>query len=365
MPYVKVLTWNLCALTFPLRSWDKALTGLAGGRVDTDPVADVPVDADEATVRARVERQAEYIRHSGADVVLLQEVLSETTVSWLQCALGKDYEFRFARDAAPRGIGLYGLTTSALAAAQTGLGAPLAPAAAPPFWRLLHRTLQAGWSRRLEDTVVGKFLTGTVAGQLVTMCRRGGAVDTARLGEATFETFADMCGGASGGEGPFSLEAYVFAKRPRGATFLRVPLHGGSTLLAVNVHLPHGRNNDQALESLAESVEDAARGCPVVLGGDFNPDPARPWGDQFRALGATLRSTNVPCGREVVTWDLAQPLAREDAASTPRSMQLDFLFVDRDRPVVEPAAALAPEWFQEDGPRLSDHYGLVSTVRIP
>ncbi|CAJ1368108.1 unnamed protein product, partial [Effrenium voratum] len=90
---VKLMTWNACSLSFPLRIHPaKLLLGIFLGFWWHDPQRDVPLQVRSRAARERCQRQAEYIRQSGADLIMLQEMLSTTMLETLMCHLASDFD---------------------------------------------------------------------------------------------------------------------------------------------------------------------------------------------------------------------------------------------------------------------------------
>ena len=65
-----IMTWNACAISFPLQIHPaKFLLGLLLGNWWHDSQSDAPMEIFSAAAEVRFAHQADYIRHSGADLV--------------------------------------------------------------------------------------------------------------------------------------------------------------------------------------------------------------------------------------------------------------------------------------------------------
>lgn len=419
---IKVMTWNVCSLTFPLAVHPFTFAiGLLFGYFWYDKERDAPMNTQGRAAQAHFNRQAEYIRSSGADVVMLQEVLSTSVVHAFQRRLGGEYDF------------CYAVRPPTLVANILHLGLILTLAVVQAvllefaLWMLWHCSstdacsLLARWlalvailAVRLRDSVPVQFLTGSVAGQLVVLRRRACsalASPSPSPLRAAFHGFdEDFAAPSEEREGTDSSYASVvkpstfssseprahtpawlklfFGARPRGILHVNLPLNGsrkGGYIAVMNTHLPHGTDNDALLRRLGRlTAEISQQACAVVLAGDFNPCPEVPILTQFDPLlRAGNALTNAP-GQEHCTWDLEQPLTRV-GDNNPRTMQLDFVFVQSQ--LAAPATTTSEpgrlqsksassglevvgtelvncKSFFVPGAPLSDHYGLASDIRL-
>ena len=85
---------------------------------------------------------------------------------------------------------------------------------------------------------------------------------------------------------------------------------------------------------------------------------------QFRPLLSAGCAPTNDLDAPIVTWDLANPITRKDDDLTPRSMQLDFLFVHQPSAEVERQQAEAGAGGGADGagrPRCCTHLKPIST----
>ena len=70
VPRMTIMTWNACAISFPLQIHPaKFLLGLLLGNWWHDSQSDAPMEIFSAAAEVRFAHQADYIRHSGADLV--------------------------------------------------------------------------------------------------------------------------------------------------------------------------------------------------------------------------------------------------------------------------------------------------------
>lgn len=176
---IKVLTFNVAAICFPLHAHPSiVLLGVLLLQDWSDPFSDVPLDAGGARAAARWAQQAEYIRSSRADVVLLQEVSSTATVRALLSHLGDSYTAHYARRAPSAvGLSLWVLAHLLLAAMQLvlleGIAMPLLhPSVVALSGGLLGRyvLVMLVGMLRWRHSCVTQYLMGDVGGQLVTLC---------------------------------------------------------------------------------------------------------------------------------------------------------------------------------------------------
>ncbi|CAE7216358.1 unnamed protein product [Symbiodinium sp. KB8] len=339
-----VLTWNACAISFPLHIHPtKFVLGLILGCWWHDRYCDVPMRLDQDSAQARFARQAAYIQDSGADLVLLQEVLSTLMVQSLMRHLS-DFDHTY-------------LTSSPKPAAWvlwTGFVALVSLAQCilieVPFcalrgtegvwlsffvrWMILATILALRW----RNSVPAHFLLGDVAGQLVVLRRKESkALAGAEFGAEGFEIY-DAGFRAERHDDPLNkpesaIEAsswlnVFFNVRPRGVLRVRVPLKRAArpaVLTLLNTHMPHNCDNSDLLQSLGRFAGDLAKQGPVILAGDFNPLPDIPLQNQLDPLLQNGLQAAGGLDDDLCTWDLNQALTRENAG-TPRTMQLDFIF---------------------------------------
>merc|ERR1711972_752900 len=132
---------------------------------------------------------------------------------------------------------------------------------------------------------------------------------------------------------PTWLKAFFYV-RPRGALHVNVPLTLGAdrgNLAVVNTHLPQNCDNSALLWQLGNVTATASNQAGALLAGDFNPLPYIPISAQLHPLLLTGNTPTHKPEHEYCTWDLDQPLSR-DGCCNPRSMQLDFIFIQREWP---------------------------------
>lgn len=408
------MSWNIAALTFPFSAPSKWLifAYFFFWASHHDRFRDASLLPLEENSIGRVAQQASYIKDSGADVVLLQEVPGAAYVDALMKYLGDDFDVRYAyRKPKLSAIAAWLLLTVFIPTAQLLMLEPLLRAIVQPWVLVATGGVAGRWlllasarSYTCRKSVVTQFLLGSIAGQLVTLRRRSslvvglsatGAAD-AGVDVVDFSTFAGRGDDEAGSKQSKGYLSAFFAVRPRGVLHVAMPIvdargHRG-TVHVLNTHLPHGSDNDGLVANLGARVAQiAAREGSVVLGGDFNPlpspSPARqfaplvtagcvPTNDLATGLPAATPTT-VGSNRELITWDLKQPLTRWQD-ETPRSMQLDFLFVNQQKTSSSPRGGHAPRCrltlgateivhprrFAVAGAPLSDHYGLASTFHV-
>lgn len=286
-----------------------------------------------------------------------------------------------------------------------------------PLWSAFVALLGVRW----QASVPSQYFTGDVAGQLLVLRRK--ACEALRgddFSVVNFYAYSEACqtaGIASAAETvlhveskqaqapqcqmatPWWLKAFFYV-RPRGALHVNVPLTLGDergNLAVVNTHLPQHSDNSALLWQLGNVTAAASQEAGALLAGDFNPLPDVPISVQMRPL---LTTGSVPSHEpelEHCTWDLEQPLTREGCCN-PRSMQLDFIFVQREWHsndclstdlCVSPSCPLlcGPKLVQQEklvgfelralrtdvfktphffvpGEPLSDHYGLLCELRV-
>jgi len=395
---LKVMTWNICSLAFPLHLSPLQFTaGLILGCWWHHQCCDVSLQLNQKASRKRLLQQAEYIRSSGADLVMLQEVLSSTVVSSLQRHLSAEYDFFYAC-CSPQASALIAWVAFLLIVAalqMTVLQAfllCLRTQAADVAWpHLIARwlSLAAMLAVRWRNSVPAHFLLGDVAGQLVVLRRKncealaqnGFCVDGFQAFDGAFRTAgADEAQKQRHGvqttvETPCWLDVF-FNVRPRGLLTITVPVLAGgqqSKLTVVNTHMPHNCDNTELLWQLGKLTMQAAQQGQVLLAGDFNTLPDVPISQQFAPLLHTGNTISNKL-RDCLTWDLRQALTRKNDG-TPRSMQLDFIFLQEQGPIhaqdhrhmsmeVLSTTMVHTSQFFKAGAPLSDHYGLASDIRF-
>ena len=408
---LRVMTWNVCAITFPFAA---PTAQLAAGALLGCSWHDVSHDASLLPLgrasRPRLAQQAKYIASSGADVVFLQEVCGVATVDELMRHLAPaGYEASFARRApSPVAVASWVALCLIVAAAQllilvepaarllvaphalVWLGGPTATGAL-----LRWLGLAAIFALRWRDSLPAQFLLGSIAGQLVMLRRTGCASLAAELTIEEFVPFDDAFNARTDDEHtkaeaaafctPALLQG-IFNLRVRGVLRARVPVRGGGAdgeacegvLRLLTTHLPHCTDNTKLMRALAAYTRDAALDAHVVLGGDWNilaDSPAssqlapllgaggasythgsiyadasdyKQYDDQLEGQCAAQRSRKEApapvarlvnpltgaCGADegataaarMVTWDLANPMARRNEEN-PCDQHLDFVLV--------------------------------------
>lgn len=404
---LSVLTYNICAITHPFSASSAALIGgLALGLDLTDSSRDVSIDSLGSAGRERIARHAKYIRASGADIVMLQEVAGKSVLDELVRCLGGEYDSCHATCAPSMVAVLIWVVTTLLIAALSfcifeGAATLLlgsAWLAALSGGRLLRYglvTCVSAW--RWRHSIMTQFPLGSVAGQ-VAFLRRRECTTCGPLEVKGFIPFDDhirqlgasvAAGDAPPAPAPGWLEAF-FAIRPRGVLSVRAPLNvlsepatpsvvapNAGELLVMNTHMPHGCDNRLVWHGLAELIDGANAEACIVFGGDLNPLPHVPVDEQLRPLLARgIRPTNAlikgadDTPAEFITWDLQQPLTRRCEGETPRDMQLDFVLVRAPKPgaslVLQPVhtSVVGRGAFYEPGSPLSDHYALMAKCSV-
>ena len=96
---IKIMTWNIAIITFPMAAPSLQafiylcfFWGSAHNRFN-----DVSLVPLESSSLGRLAQQADYIRQSGADIIMLQEVPGKAFVDSLMLFLGSEYDVHYAR----------------------------------------------------------------------------------------------------------------------------------------------------------------------------------------------------------------------------------------------------------------------------
>eukprot|EP00937_MAST-01D_sp_MAST-1D-sp2_P001795 g1795.t1 len=412
---LSIASYNICALAFPFKANPLVLfLGMIFGLDLTDRSCDAALDALGPAGKARIKRHASYIRSTGADLVMLQEVSGVADIDEIVRCLGGDYQASYATTSPPA-IAVIGWILMTLMISAAGFGVLegvligiLGAGKLALWWGRLLRFLAVLLLNlvRWRHSTITHYLLGTVGGQLAILRRSA----CSSCGPLTVEGFTlydpdivqmgvdalarnPHADGDGGGAAPGWLQAF-FAVRPRGVLTVRAPLYvsaptldpaaapptvaaaaGAATaaageLVLMNTHMPHGSDNRLATHGLAELIDNAPPEACVVFGGDLNPRPNVAIDEQLRPLLARqIRPTNPliensnKTGPEFVTWDLNQPMTR-NTEDCPFDMQLDFLL---PRPL-KPGArlelqhvrteVLGCDAFFEPGKPISDHFAL-------
>ena len=340
----KIMT-NICALSFPTARRACAAPRHSARGSWHDRFRDVS-DALEESSLGRIAQQADYIRESEADVVMLQEVPGASYVAALHGFLSDDFDARYAyRAPSAFAVMVWLAFTLAVSALQLIAIEPLLRCTLQPHLLLLTggvtgRLLLAGTALRWRHSIVTQFLLGSVAGQLLVLRRRSsplvgdlissdGVVDAAVAdavadagsvggAEVTDINHREACkeagrakAAAAAASSPFGVIDFVtfegssaskpskgyldafFSVRPRGVLQVSLPIVDAqtgcrSTVRVCTTHLPHASDNDSLLKGLGERTRAIAHahGGAVVLGGDFNPLPSPGLAEQFAPLVA-------------------------------------------------------------------------------
>lgn len=404
---LKIMTWNIAIITFPLVAPSlKAflhLTFFWGSAHNR--FSDVSLVPLESSSLGRLAQQADYIRQSGADIIMLQEVPGKAYVDHLMMFLGSDYDVYYEAKRPTLGAKLmYAGFTLFFATMQFLLFEPILRVFILPYWLELTGGALGRWlllvgirALMMRTSTIVQFLLGSVGSQLVTLRRRTSLIVGIQAAAAAEH------GGSSGGSGGGSSESSVrvadfwtfpspqihsaldvfFTIRPRGVLDVSFPVLDArgrcSSLRVLNTHLPHAVDPAVVLADFGRKVSRiSSQHASVIVGGDFNPLPRPSVRQQFRPLlDAGCEPTN-DLDQPIVTWDLANPITRKDDSLTPHSMQLDFLFVHhattpatdgggphgRCRLKAVATEATRPRSFFVKGSPLSDHYGLTTTFTV-
>ena len=277
----KVLTWNACAISFPLHIHPvKFVAGLMLGCWWHDGQCDVPMHLDHCRAQARFARQAEYIQQSGADLVLLQEVLSTSMVQGLMRHLSEDFDHTYLKSSpkpAARLLWMAFLVMIALVQC-TFIQLPLRAIRSTEaegtwvFFCLRWMILTAALALRWRNSVPAQFLFGDVAGQLVVLRRKGcqvlaGPIFRAEgfdIYDADFRTEGRRERHAAKQESAIETASWLsvfFNVRPRGVlrVMVAVELAGKPAVLTLlNTHMPHNCDNSDLLHTLGRRAADLA-----------------------------------------------------------------------------------------------------------
>ena len=274
----KVLTWNACAISFPLHIHPvKFGVGLLFGCWWHDWQCDVPMQLDQN--QARFARQAEYIRQSGADLVLLQEVLSTSMLQGLMRHL-EDFDHCYLKSSPKPAARLLWMTFLAIVALLQCLLIQL------PLYVIRGTATESTWlwfsfcwmvlaailALRWWNSVAAHFLLGDVAGQLVALRRKDcKALAGPEFGAAGFDMYNTVFRFEGREKHPSdtwesSIEtsswlSVFYHVRPRGVLRVTVPLTlaGRTAVLTVlNTHMPHNCDNSDLLHSLGRRSADLA-----------------------------------------------------------------------------------------------------------
>lgn len=313
---IKVMTWNVCALSFPLHiSWIQFSIGLLlTGVFQTHDTCDVPLYISEE----RIKKQADFIKKSEADVVMLQEVLDEKTVFLISTYL-PEYKPVFCLETISYTNKLMFLICAFCVACVQG--SIINEIFCLRFSIVSVLTVWNAW--RWRNSTLASFLCGRVKGQLVTFTKQ-----KSLLINKTFVTF-DIPK-ASSSWSMFFLSHF----RQRG--LLKYRFNG---IDFINTHIPHGLYQS----SCYETIKRCCKMKPFVLGGDFNPLPGIRNEDLFQPI---TELSLIFCKEKHVTWNLEEPLTRK-AYLTPYNMQLDYILHTEGKSKTN---VLCTE--------LSDHYAL-------
>eukprot|EP00041_Stephanoeca_diplocostata_P016388 m.322490 g.322490 ORF g.322490 m.322490 type:complete len:430 (-) comp20352_c0_seq4:960-2249(-) len=172
----RVMTWNTCAFTFPLTipEVQMLLRLIFFGVWTWDSQKDAPLHH----CPERIKRQAEYIKKSGADVVMLQEVLDERTVDTLMQHL-PEFEAHYCVQTQPllNYVTFYG-AIAVLGMVQAFFFTYVVDffgdfIFGPTFsiylcWVLGCMRMAVTW----QSSVLAAYLLGRISGQLATLCKR-------------------------------------------------------------------------------------------------------------------------------------------------------------------------------------------------
>jgi len=323
-----IMTWNACAISFPLQIHPaKFVLGLILGNWWHDSQSDAPMEIFSAAAEVRFAHQADYIRHSGADLVMLQEVLSTSVLESLMLHLADEFDCTYlpCRPRMPS-IMLWTCFLLVMGCVQSLFLQPVLAGWSGNLswirWLLLSICMSLNLALRWRHSIPAHFLFGNIAGQLVVLRRKN-----SRAMDAVAQSFEPFGGDllpatAKETERPSWLSLF-FTLRPRGV--LRVAVNGGQMTL-LNTHLPHQSDNSKLLSDLGSYASKFAAKSAVLLAGDFNPLPDVCLSQQLQPLVRSGLVSADGLTEQNCTWDLQQCLTRRNS-TTPRSMQLDFIFL--------------------------------------
>lgn len=354
---LRIMTWNACAISFPLQIHPlKFLLGLFLGRWWHDACYDAPMEINNGSAQLRYARQADYIRHAGADLVLLQEVLSTSMLDSLMLHLSEEFDCTYLR-CHPRIPSMvlwtcFLLSMGALQSLFLQILVPLVPWSRMRWfcsdlfwtWLLVALCLSMSLAIRWRHSIPAHFLFGNIAGQLVVL-RRKNCEAIAGLQAESFDHFGDLQRSRSEVQATRDRPSWLgvfFNLRPRGVLRVSVPLEHGKRMTVLNTHLPHQSDNTKLLCDLGSYASKFAAKGPVLLAGDFNPLPDVCLSQQLEPLLQCGLVSADGLSEQNCTWDLQQSLTRRNA-STPRTMQLDFIFLQDQRNAELVEAPAMPE----------------------
>ena len=289
---VKVMTWNICALTFPLHvSFIEIIVSLIfTGTFKTSDVYDVPLYISQD----RIKRQADFIKQSNSDVILLQEVLDEKTVKIISAFLPEYMPVYCKERIKYLNVIIYGLCVLLVSALQLFLFKLIFPVGSHCLFVFVLWNL---WKWR--DSTLYAFLCGSIKGQLVILTK----IKKINVNKSfvPFETPSVFC---------FSM-FLLSLFRQRG--FLTYRFKG---IEIINTHMPHGMIQADCWNIIKQYCEKKI----IILGGDFNPLPF-----SHVDLFVPLREIGLMnLESKYVTWNLNEALTRKSYL-TPQNMQLDYI----------------------------------------
>lgn len=289
---IKVMTWNICALTFPLRVSliEFVLSLVFTGTFKTSDVYDVPLH----TSQDRIKRQADFIKQSDSDVILLQEVLDEKTVRLISSFLPEYMPIYCTERIKYMNVITYGLCVVFVSVLQLFLCRLIFPVGLHAIFVFV---LWNVWKWR--SSTLYAFLCGSVKGQLVILTKYKKNLKKLFV---PFKTSSAFC---------FSM-FLLSLFRERG--FLTYRFKG---IEIVNTHMPHGTIQADCWNIIKQYCKHKI----IILGGDFNPLPFSSNMDSFMPL-REIGLMNLDCKH--VTWNLSENLTRKSYL-TPQNMQLDFI----------------------------------------
>ena len=290
---VKVMSWNICALTFPLHtSWLQfAFFFILTGTFQVCKTFDVQLYFSDE----RIKQQAEFIKNSFADVILLQEVLDEKTLLSLSHLLPEYRPIYCVENVKLTNLILYGFCAFMISFIQYCF---LQYAFECSHAFILVLMLWNMW--RWRNSIIASFLCGRVQGQLAILSKHKNF--HVKKSFVCFET-ANISSSWS-----MFLLSHI---RRRG--LLKYSYKG---IEIVNIHMPHGLYQ----MSCYDTIRKCCKSKPLVLGGDFNPLP----GVSDETLFMPLKSMFFNCESKHVTWNLEEPYTRKTYL-TPTNMQLDYI----------------------------------------
>ena len=251
---IRTCTWNICTAILPFHNPYRVMFGAMLGQDWTHPKYDVPLFTDSKRAKYRFQLQQEQLQKSDADLIFLQEVLSENILAQI---VPPDYIPVFHRSLQSRrsSIMLWLTFVTCVTICQLLI---MSPFISPDV--LLTIPMAIANHERWKRSIIYEFIMGTISGQIVTLKKQNSYSIRNIVYSRTHLVHPSL-------DAPWWVRA-MCAIRPRVYTYQYAITHQSHKILFLHTHLPQDSDNVSILRELEAQM--SLKIDATFLVGDMN-----------------------------------------------------------------------------------------------